>query len=224
MHQMADRTIAPIVPRIINESWLWRKVFWLICYIACWMVFVRSTYGLFVKYQSYSVNTEIMIQYYLELQFPAVTVCDMNRIDKESCDGSDVTGDFLNSGEALWKSVFEKLSIKYSHEMFTPGSSNFSFEYTPCPSGQFRCDKSPGKQCFYDKYMCDFLINCYNGEDEQSDQCSFNSADSSATFGDLVAAQQSACQVLEQTGDYVDMESFSRLHYVHCCDYNPQTR
>ena len=89
---MADRTIAPIVPRIIYEAWLWRKIFWLMCYILCWVVFLRSTYELILKYQSYSVNTEIKIEYYKELQFPAVTVCDMNRIDKESSDGTDVTG------------------------------------------------------------------------------------------------------------------------------------
>ena len=107
---MVDRTIAPTIPRIYHEGWIWRKTFWIICYLVCWALFLYTTYQLYAKYVAYGTNTNLSIVYQKEIVFPAVTVCDMNSLSRTKASGAKELNDLTQADSAMWQSVFSILT------------------------------------------------------------------------------------------------------------------
>ena len=208
---MADRTIAPIVSRIYHESWIYRKGFWILCYLACWTIFLVTTYALWVNYRRYDTNAELSVSFSKEIVFPAVTVCDQNSLNKFKATVAKDFYDLSQADDALWVSVFEILA----------NSSDVDFDInlqpSPCSDDEFQCDSG---NCIDQFFLCDNYADCITGEDERNELC----ANRYNTFGDLTSMQKTQTCPLSLNALYNSTDwSGSLKNVTHCCDWKNST-
>ncbi|XP_071837720.1 epithelial sodium channel subunit alpha-like [Apostichopus japonicus] len=95
----ANETTAHGIPRIIDRPNTVSKIFWSILVVIAFYVFISQTHQLVKNY--YSFNTKINLINSQSVHFPAVTVCNLNKLKASSLRNSD-----------RWKDV-----LQYEHEI-----------------------------------------------------------------------------------------------------------
>lgn len=92
LNDFADSTTAHGLPRVISEGkWYW-KIFWFLVFAGATYVFCRQAWDILQDYRSNPVNTNIKIQTRTYVDFPAVTVCNMNRMRRSKMVGTRFEG------------------------------------------------------------------------------------------------------------------------------------
>ncbi|PIK38023.1 putative amiloride-sensitive sodium channel subunit alpha [Apostichopus japonicus] len=93
LHGFANETTAHGIPRIIDRPKLISKIFWSVLVIVAFVVFFWQTYQLAKNY--YAFNTKINLINSQSVAFPAVTVCNLNRLKRSKLINSDRWTDVL---------------------------------------------------------------------------------------------------------------------------------
>lgn len=92
LNDFADSTTAHGLPRVISEGkWYW-KIFWFLVFSGATYIFCRQAWDILSDYRSNPVNTNIKIQTRTYVDFPAVTVCNMNRMRRSKMVGTRFEG------------------------------------------------------------------------------------------------------------------------------------
>lgn len=119
----ANSTSLHGVPRIINSRSLIYRVFWSVICISAFLVFAWSATNLLNQYFSYpkKVNVEINQR---PVQFPAVTVCNMNSLDLLVVDRLERT--FSETVESSARNEFQQSYFNYSERL-----TSFTNYYPP---------------------------------------------------------------------------------------------
>lgn len=78
----ANETTAHGIPRIIDRPKTVSKIFWSILVVIAFYVFISQTHQLVKNY--YSFNTKINLINSQSVHFPAVTVCNLNKLKASS--------------------------------------------------------------------------------------------------------------------------------------------
>ncbi|XP_054773906.2 uncharacterized protein LOC129281999 isoform X1 [Lytechinus pictus] len=109
----ADSTTAHGLPRVISEAkWYW-KIFWLLVFSGATYIFCRQAWDILTDYRGNPVNTNIRIQTRTYVRFPAVTVCNMNRMRRSRLVGTrfeglvEIDGGFQDDGDSAYSWWFD---------------------------------------------------------------------------------------------------------------------
>ncbi|CAH1796507.1 unnamed protein product [Owenia fusiformis] len=100
-----EETTAHGLGRTVGQRHIVIRVWWSIACLASFGVIIWQCEKLFVKYYEYNVNVKIDMQYNSELDFPAVTICNLNqfRLSKLHIGGQE----FGNEIQSLADSFLE---------------------------------------------------------------------------------------------------------------------
>lgn len=77
-----SRTTAHGLCQIDSSTTKTRKVFWVLLSLAALGVSARNIVGLVQEYFTFPVTTEVRVVYESRLEFPSVTVCNMNQFKR----------------------------------------------------------------------------------------------------------------------------------------------
>ncbi|KAK6194925.1 hypothetical protein SNE40_000455 [Patella caerulea] len=66
-----------------------KKTLWFICFGVMVGILTYTTYNFFMKYFEYNFVTRTSVTYHSELEFPAVTLCNLHSFDKNNLNKSD---------------------------------------------------------------------------------------------------------------------------------------
>ncbi|XP_030835718.1 uncharacterized protein LOC100891818 isoform X2 [Strongylocentrotus purpuratus] len=128
LNDFADSTTAHGLPRVISEGkWYW-KIFWFLVFSGATYVFCRQAWDILTDYRSNPVNTNIKIQTRTYVDFPAVTVCNMNRMRRSKMVGTrfegliEIDGGFDDDGDSAYSWWFD-FSSDFWNEYYSSGYS-----------------------------------------------------------------------------------------------------
>ncbi|XP_070558969.1 amiloride-sensitive sodium channel subunit gamma-like [Ptychodera flava] len=135
IQQFADNTTAHGIPRIVNSKYAWAKVLWFLIVGSSTGVFVWQASKLVTEYFSWPVDVSIDVISKKDVAFPAVTVCNMNRIRRSEMEGTrfegilDIDG---GAGSNIWD--YGGFEWYFYSDMYSDGSSATSEPATGAPS------------------------------------------------------------------------------------------
>ncbi|KAJ8297927.1 hypothetical protein KUTeg_024458 [Tegillarca granosa] len=62
----------------------WRRIVWILVFVTMVIVFVLNSFELMTRYLSYNIVTKEVSLYEDEPEFPAITICNLNKIDNDT--------------------------------------------------------------------------------------------------------------------------------------------
>ena len=88
------------LPNIDRSESIPRKMFWSFLFLAGLALFLWQCSALLMAYYEYPVNTAIELKYSKQLNFPAITICNLNPIKLSNLEHNDLLNELLGSGSA----------------------------------------------------------------------------------------------------------------------------
>ena len=134
IQEYADNGTAHGIPRIIGSHYIIAKFFWLILVCGLAAVFIWQGKGLILDFIDAPYNTKIDIITKTLVDFPAVTVCNMNRMRRSELVGTrfqgivDVDGGFDLENEYSW-------FFDFSSDFYNDWYSDFAWSSSPGGGG-----------------------------------------------------------------------------------------
>ncbi|XP_072029321.1 uncharacterized protein [Amphiura filiformis] len=191
-NQALEISTAHGYPIIFKSKRWYGRLFWTLILLAAIGAFLRQAVILFDRYIDAPVTVELQVVSKTFLDFPAVTVCNTNKVRRSAISESkhrqvltvdDNTptaylvpcspGDFMCTNEIQCvKSYLVCDGIRHC--------SDFSDEhdgciYGACGKDQFMCTSGGDMGiCISKNFVCDKIIQCYMAEDENDCECKKN--------------------------------------------------
>ncbi|XP_072027738.1 uncharacterized protein [Amphiura filiformis] len=176
---------------IYTASSIIGRIIWTLIVLGAIAAFIWQMEGLVARFIAFGTVTEVTITTQTQLEFPAVTVCNLNSLRRSAIAKSkhrhvlyvdDLTplpyyipcqeGDFLCDNEYLCVRSY-LLCDGVDHCKDKSDEKNCT--YGPCGAGQFKCNKGSNVgYCIRDQMKCDGTKTCYDGEDEWDCTCRTN--------------------------------------------------
>ncbi|XP_070539351.1 uncharacterized protein [Ptychodera flava] len=175
---------------VLSDNWT-GKLSWTLILVAALIAFTTQTLLLVLQYIEFNVNTKVELVSDSMRPFPAVTLCNTNKLRRSAVLESEYREllivdsqlvvphygpcfeeDFqCGSGTYCVRKYLVCDGINHCLDM----SDERNCTYGQCGNGQFKCGS--GSQwgfCIDDDYACDGKEDCYEGEDEHNCDCSGN--------------------------------------------------
>ena len=182
--EYGDTGTAHGIPRIISSERWWAKIFWLLISCGLAVVFGIQGYGLLTDFFSWPYNTKIDVISKSRVEFPAVTVCNNNRMRRSELVGTrfqgiiDVDGGFDLDSEYSW-------FFDFSSDFYNDWYSDWDWESlssVPPPGRRRRSGSSSSSSdtSSSDTNSSDTSSSDYNSS---SDTSSSSSDTSSSSYG-----------------------------------------
>ena len=77
------------IPRAARGPSIFRRIFWIVIFIICFLSFIVQTGFLCARFFSFPVNTKLSVRTRKNVTWPAVTVCNLNKFAKSMIDNVD---------------------------------------------------------------------------------------------------------------------------------------
>ncbi|XP_072050778.1 uncharacterized protein [Amphiura filiformis] len=176
-------------PMIFNsESW-YGKLFWTLVVVTAFVFFLRQAIVLVTRYIDAPVAVELKVVSKTFLDFPAVTVCNTNKVRRSAISSSKhrqvltvdvntptayrvpcIPGDFMcANGTECVKPYLVCDGIRHCADQSDEPNECI---YGECGNQQFKCSSGGDMGvCISNDLVCDNIVHCYNGEDEIDCEC-----------------------------------------------------
>ena len=92
VNEFADGTTAHGLPLVISSLNWWAKLFWFVAFFGFTAIFLMQGYNLLFEYFHFPYTTKVDLVTEKLLDFPAVTVCNMNRMRRSEMIGTRFEG------------------------------------------------------------------------------------------------------------------------------------
>ncbi|NXK76745.1 ASIC5 protein, partial [Amazona guildingii] len=126
--EFASSTSFHGVHNIVQTQSKTRKVLWLFVVISCFAIVIWQICSRFIYYFTWPTTTTVVVQYVENVQFPAVTFCNLNRFQAHAVSNLKIIFFIWN----IVSGVLHNFSMenKYSRELndFLLGNQNFSIK------------------------------------------------------------------------------------------------
>lgn len=93
LQEFADDTTAHGIPRIISRPNYFSKLFWLILVCGAFYLFGSQAWEIVAAFHSYNTKIELVTK--REINFPAVTVCNLNRMARSKIVSKHLSLNFI---------------------------------------------------------------------------------------------------------------------------------
>uniref|UniRef100_A0ABM0GPP6 Amiloride-sensitive sodium channel subunit alpha-like n=1 Tax=Saccoglossus kowalevskii TaxID=10224 RepID=A0ABM0GPP6_SACKO len=148
--RFSESTTCHGLPRIIGAKSMFGKVIWSAVCITALTVFVWQASDLIKLFLAYDVRVKIEVGTALSLPFPAVTLCNTNKLRLTAIERSE--HNMLARTDPQHPDTIHRL---------------LSYE-SSCGEGEFNCGQAGlYGNCIHNSKRCDGVHHCLGGEDEQ---------------------------------------------------------
>ncbi len=162
--ECSENLAIPGIPNFFKAHNLSLKTFWLLANLVCWGLFGYVLYTMTVKYIAYPTVVNTDIQSDTNLEFPAVTVCNLNRVQAKRITKKSKFYGLTQLSRKVLMDVKKDSMTKLSGMSFVVLAS--SCDIAGSDSTEWLCnDKS---NCIEIKRMCDGVYDCNDKSDESS--------------------------------------------------------
>ncbi|KAK0046492.1 amiloride-sensitive sodium channel subunit beta [Biomphalaria pfeifferi] len=149
---VSETSFTPLIV-IYNSTSILKRLIWILVVLACSGWTAVQCYWLLDRFLAYPTEVKIELKAASELEFPSVTVCNLNPIRRNEINSEPfkVLAEFIEpvTSDVLFKQIMKSWTF--------PGE---------CPKDKYKC--SNGK-CIEYTQVCDKKDNCGNNDDE--DHC-----------------------------------------------------
>ncbi|XP_022096860.1 uncharacterized protein LOC110982619 isoform X2 [Acanthaster planci] len=184
-------TTAHAIPNVFKASTVLGRFLWSVIFTVALGVFIWQASVLVRRYALFPVNVEIEIVTRSELEFPAVTICNTNKVRRSAIMesrykealvvddgvtlpyyGPCIEGDFSCASYGLCLKQFLRCDgINHCGDF----SDEIDCTYAECSSNEFSCSNgSSVGPCISSSLICDRKRDCYDGDDETGCPCKSN--------------------------------------------------
>ncbi|XP_075248531.1 epithelial sodium channel subunit alpha-like isoform X4 [Convolutriloba macropyga] len=162
------------IPRAARGPGMFRRVFWILIFVVCFLSFIVQTGYLCARFFSFPVNTKLTVRTRKNVSWPAVTVCNLNKFSRLKIDN---VGNLVNLNGMIFQSAVE---LMYQ-------------EYQECREEEQMFDCGNG-ECGFTFWTCDGVYDCNTNKDERNTGCceaiqeqyEMNQLDQGETLDDLL--------------------------------------
>ncbi|KAM9030516.1 bile acid-sensitive ion channel isoform 2-T2 [Ara ararauna] len=172
--EFASSTSFHGVHNIVQTQSKTRKVLWLFVVMGCFAIVIWQICSRFIYYFTWPTTTTVVVQYVENVQFPAVTFCNLNRFQAQAVSNLKIIFFIWN----IVSGVLHNFSMenKYSQELndFLLGNQNFSIKEFTKKNG-FYLNSSTLLEC-------DFFGNPCYPQERFTDEPSLGYTDAGVTF------------------------------------------
>ncbi|XP_038044543.1 uncharacterized protein LOC119719240 isoform X2 [Patiria miniata] len=183
-----DTTTAHGFPNMFKATSTIGRLIWAFIFFTALGVFIWQASVLVRRYFMFPVSVEVEIITKAELEFPAVTVCNTNKVRRSALKqskykealviddgetlpyyGPCIVGDFeCGSNNLCLKQFLRCDGINHCRDF----SDEFGCSYEKCDSNEFQCaNGSIFGICISSTLKCDRQRDCYDGDDETDCPC-----------------------------------------------------
>nr|XP_006824359.1 PREDICTED: degenerin del-1-like [Saccoglossus kowalevskii] len=141
---------------LVNTMCRRQRILWSVTLTIAAFLFVVQVFSSVSSYLAYEIDVKIGKQTASTQQFPAVTVCNINKLRRSAVAVSEFRGIMALDGPLKW---FEKYA-RYSDVV--------SADVSSCPADWTICDS----QCIPPAALCNYINDCDDGSDESN--CPYN--------------------------------------------------
>ncbi|XP_070576178.1 uncharacterized protein [Ptychodera flava] len=200
----AASTTAHGLPKIFESRHVLLTLFWTLIFMTAMGVSIWQSSKLIKQYAARDVNTRIEVVTAKSLPFPAVSICNTNKLRKSAVENSKYTdlvavdteivrpyyasecldGDFRCNNSGCIKSYLKCDGYDNCRDK----SDEVGCNYGDCGVNQFKCNTGGDDGvCIDRRQMCDRVLDCYGGEDEDRCVCKSKTEFSCSTSGRCIS-------------------------------------
>ncbi|XP_070574535.1 uncharacterized protein [Ptychodera flava] len=140
--EFGNRTSCHGLPRILGAKSLIGRILWLIIFVGLCSLFFYQLHALVVLYLNFDVAVRIEMGTAKSLNFPAVTLCNTNKLRLSEIEQSEEHKSLALTNPSHPDTIYRSLSYE-----------------TPCLEGDFPC--GDGERCIKSHLVCDGYIHCW---------------------------------------------------------------
>lgn len=131
------------IPRAARGPSIFRRIFWIVIFIICFLSFIVQTGFLCARFFSFPVNTKLSVRTRKNVTWPAVTVCNLNKFAKSLIDNVD---SLQNLNGMIFQSAVDLMYQEYQEcreeeEMYDCGNNECGFVFWKC-DGYYDCESN----------------------------------------------------------------------------------
>ncbi|XP_059174117.1 amiloride-sensitive sodium channel subunit gamma-like [Physella acuta] len=146
---LTETSFTPIV-LIYNSTSALKKLAWSVLVLGFLAYSIVQCYWLLERYYSYPVEVKLDLKASVELEFPSVTICNLNPIRQSS------------ARHEPYKALEKFVQPESDDILFKATLKSWVFEET-CTESDFQCSNG---RCVSKGFVCDGIDDCNNNDDE----------------------------------------------------------